>query len=154
MTLAVLDTAVEDIITALDDTGMLDTTIVLFASDNGGCYNSGGKNGPLRGTKATLFEGGTKVDSFIYSPLLSSSLAGTTYSGMFHVSDWFPTILDFAGISYTAADGYSLDGVSHFEAFGVDESPRSYLLYNSYHNINGVSYSRFVNQSFAIRNSQ
>jgi arylsulfatase B len=53
----------------------------------------GGKNSDLRGTKATLFEGGTKVDAFIYSPLLPSDVVGTVYSNLFHVTDWFPTLL-------------------------------------------------------------
>ena len=55
----------------------------------------GGKNGPLRGTKATLFEGGTKVDAFVYSPLFTSAQQGSEYSNLMHVSDWFPTILDW-----------------------------------------------------------
>ena len=51
-----------------------------------GCYSAGGKNGPLRGTKGTLLEGGTKVDAFVYSPtLLDRSVQGTTYSRLMHV---------------------------------------------------------------------
>ena len=76
----------------------------LCSSDNGGCYLGGGKNGPLRGTKATLLEGGTKVDAFVYSPILDGlGVTGRAVSDLFHVSDWFPTILDMAGISYSAS---------------------------------------------------
>lgn len=42
---------------ALDRAKLLDDAIVLYASDNGGCYRSGGLNGPYRGTKHSLFEG-------------------------------------------------------------------------------------------------
>lgn len=64
----------------------------------------GGKNGPLRGTKSALFEGGTKVDSFIYSPLLDEQITGQQYPNLFHVTDWFPTIVDLAGaMSFLAA---------------------------------------------------
>jgi arylsulfatase A-like enzyme len=101
-----MDDAIAEIITALKDTDMMDNTSVIFASDNGGCYMNGGKNGPFKGGKAALFEGGVKVDAFIYAPeLLESSASGTVYSNLFHVSDWFPTILDMAGISYTAPSG-------------------------------------------------
>ena len=51
----------------------------------------GGKNGPLRGTKATLFEGGTKVDAFVYSPLLDKSVQGSSFGNLMHVSDWCVT---------------------------------------------------------------
>jgi hypothetical protein len=56
--------------------------------------------------------GGVKVDSFIYSPLLSSSVQGTDYTGIMHVTDWFPTMLELADISYIPTHGYYLDGVS------------------------------------------
>ena len=36
-------------ISALDEKGQLDNSVIIFASDNGGCYGAGGKNGPLRG---------------------------------------------------------------------------------------------------------
>jgi arylsulfatase A-like enzyme len=55
--LSLLDDASSDIYDALEDKGVLNNTYIIFASDNGGCYLSGGKNGPLRGTKGSLFEG-------------------------------------------------------------------------------------------------
>jgi len=58
MSLVLLDEAVESVHDALVEREMLDNSFIIFASDNGGCYGSGGKNGPLRGTKGTLFEGG------------------------------------------------------------------------------------------------
>jgi arylsulfatase A-like enzyme len=46
--------------------------------------------------------GGTHVESFVYSKLLHSDLQGTEYDGIFHVTDWFPTLLDMAGVNYDA----------------------------------------------------
>ena len=57
MALILLDNAVNSIVTALTAVGQLDNTYIIFASDNGGCAGVGGQNGPLRGTKGTLFEG-------------------------------------------------------------------------------------------------
>ena len=87
MALASMDSAVTDVVTALGESGMLPRTYIIFASDNGGCYLGGGKNAPLRGTKATILEGGTRVDAFIYSPLLSSSVwQGKDYPHLMHVT--------------------------------------------------------------------
>jgi arylsulfatase A-like enzyme len=168
----------DSVVSALDTAGMLDNTLVVFASDNGGCFYGGGKNGPLRGTKATLFEGGTKVDAFIYGPTYLSSLgiqAGKVYNNLFHVTDWFPTLLDFAGVTHVPAEGYALDGVSHFSAltsidsdiYSADtdtdtdadadvesestaEPPRKFMVYNSYHNVAEHSLDTYTNKTFAV----
>ena len=116
---------------------MLDNTYIIFASDNGGCPASGGKNTPLRGSKGTLFEGGVKVDAFIHSRALESKMIGTVYGNLFHVSDWFPTILDMTkSAEFTPAGGYELDGVSHWDNLRgmVYTAPRQYVLYNYYYN--------------------
>jgi arylsulfatase A-like enzyme len=156
MSLSVFDAAMEDIYNALGDKGILDNSYIIFASDNGGCFLSGGKNGPLRGTKGALFDGGLKVDSFIYSPLISKSSQGMRYSKLMHVSDWFPTILDLASISYEPEESKILDGVSHVSAWldGSEETPRDYVLYNYYYGIGSMGLDKWTNGSFAIRNEK
>ena len=57
LTLVKLDTAVFQLYQALHAKGQAENTYFIIASDNGGCYGSGGKNGPLRGSKGSLFEG-------------------------------------------------------------------------------------------------
>ncbi|KAJ1423510.1 alkaline-phosphatase-like protein [Ochromonadaceae sp. CCMP2298] len=57
MALVLLDTAVAKIVHALEEAGQLHNTFIVFSSDNGGCAGAGGQNGPLRGTKGSLFEG-------------------------------------------------------------------------------------------------
>lgn len=47
--------------------GMMDNTLVVFASDNGGCPSGGGNNYPFRGYKHTLFEGGVRTPALVYS---------------------------------------------------------------------------------------
>ena len=159
MSLYLMDKAVNRIKTALETKGMSNNTYIVFSSDNGGCHAGGGKNGPLRGTKGSLFEGGVKVDSFIYAPaLLPASTAGLQYNGLFHISDWFPTLVQLTGISFTPASGYELDGVSHVDAWAGDQSsesfPRSALLYNYYTNVDFYTFNMWVNGSFAVRDAQ
>ena len=73
-----MDDSIKSIYKAMKSAGALDNSYIIFASDNGGCPTAGGRNYPLRGTKGSLFEGGTKVDSFIYSPLLNDEMQGMT----------------------------------------------------------------------------
>lgn len=51
----------------LDAIGMLENTLVVFASDNGACPANGGNNYPFRGVKHTQFEGGVRVPAFVHS---------------------------------------------------------------------------------------
>jgi arylsulfatase A-like enzyme len=150
--LYLLDQGVEKIYNALDDKGILDTTYIIFMSDNGGCWYGGGKNSPLRGSKGALFEGGTKVDSFIYSPNLANS--GTVYDGLMHISDWFPTILALANINYEPDDEHSLDGVNHFDGWQGSKNPRSSMLYNMYVDLSDYNFNIWTNGSFAVRDSR
>lgn len=152
MSLYLMDDAVGQIKDAVEEAGQLDNTYFIFTSDNGGCFNSGGRNGPLRGNKGTLFEGGTKVDALVYSKLLpisssASTGSGATYSGLFHVSDWMPTLLDMAGVSFSPASSNAFDGVSHWSNLnGLDGSskddevvsPRSVMLYNYFDDVENV----------------
>lgn len=103
-----------------------------------------------------LPSGGVRVDSFLYSPLIPSSLQGTSYDGIMHVSDWFPTVLDLAGVHYKAKEGYELDGVNQKDGWvkGSDYNRREYLLYNIYYNVHGEKFSVDSNAPLAIRNSQ
>jgi len=156
MTLSLLDEAVGDIVDKLEERDMMDNTYIIFASDNGGCYMGGGMSGPLRGTKGTLLEGGTKVDAFIYSPtLLPDAAIGATFAPLMHVSDWFPTILDMVNInSFEPETNYELDGYSQYDTFSDPQSSgnREYVLYNAYSNVTDLLGEK--DKVFAIRNSQ
>jgi len=70
---------------------MLDDTIIIFSSDNGGWSDeygyAGGSNLPLRGSKVDLFEGGTRVPGFVWN----SGRKGIT-EDFLHITDWLPTI--------------------------------------------------------------
>lgn len=96
--LAAMDEAVGQIIAALDDKGLRRNTLVIFSSDNGG-PNPGRvtDNGPLRASKATLYEGGVRVAACVNWP--GRITAGTVISEPLHIVDWYPTLLKLAGAS-------------------------------------------------------
>jgi len=54
----ILDEAIGNITQKLKDLDMLDDTLIVFTSDNGGAVYTSGRNYPLRGGKMTAFEGG------------------------------------------------------------------------------------------------
>eukprot|EP01033_Poteriospumella_lacustris_P013076 gene13076-9365_t len=161
--LYMLDRTVRAIYTSLADVGQLDNTLIILASDNGGCYNAGGRNGDLRGCKGTLFEGGFKVDALMYGPsILPSYTQGVNYTNLFHVSDWLPTLVGLLGIDYTPSEDFAWDGIDHssyiqewnqngvYSAYGAD-GPRQSLIYNIYYNIDSKEEYNETTAPFALR---
>ncbi|MCX6996439.1 MAG: arylsulfatase [Kiritimatiellaeota bacterium] len=75
-----LDDAVGQVLQALDRLRLADNTLIVFSSDNGGtqwqgydygaaaAFNGHQVNGALRGTKATVYEGGTRVPLIVRWP--------------------------------------------------------------------------------------
>lgn len=56
-----VDDGVGHILKVLEDHNLDKNTLVVFLSDNGGAHNNASNNGPLRGFKSDLFEGGIRV---------------------------------------------------------------------------------------------
>nr|KAG5686122.1 hypothetical protein BaRGS_033791 [Batillaria attramentaria] len=95
--LAAVDEGLKNILDELNTAGFLDNTLIVFTSDNGGGQTSGSSNFPLRGGKGTIWEGGIRVPSFIYSAsrdILPN--ANMDWSGLFHQVDWYGTLWGFA----------------------------------------------------------
>lgn len=89
-----LDWSTGEILAVLKDLGILERTIVIFMSDNGGSY--GASNGPLKGKKATTWEGGTRVPFMIRFP--EQVPGGTVIETPCWSPDLFPTLLSMCGI--------------------------------------------------------
>ena len=87
-----VDDAVGNIVQALHKKEMWDNTLLITFSDNGGQTVQGASNYPLRGTKSTPFEGGTRVPAFISGGYLPLDVRGSTFSGLIHVTDVLPTL--------------------------------------------------------------
>lgn len=83
--------------------GIDSNTIVFFTSDNGPSQESGlnaeffDSNGPLRGIKRDVFEGGIRVPLIVRWPGKVKAGALNGYTGYF--PDVMPTLADLAGIS-------------------------------------------------------
>lgn len=84
-----LDRSIAAITTALEEEGLLDNTLLLFFSDNGGALRHGASNGRLRGEKGHTFEGGIRVPALAYWP---GTLDRSTFDEQITVMDLLPTL--------------------------------------------------------------
>ncbi|MCB1275108.1 sulfatase [Prosthecobacter sp.] len=100
-----MDTVIGRFLTALDEAGLRDNTLVLFKSDNGG-YN--GDNRPLRGFKGMLYEGGIRVPWIVRWP--GKVKPGTMNETPVISTDCYPTLLEVASLPPT--ENHTLDGKS------------------------------------------
>ncbi len=101
-----LDENVGRLLAVLDETGLARDTLVVFASDNGGARDvHGGKNGPFRGGKNQLLEGGIRVPLIVRWP--GRVAAGAVSDALAASFDLLPTIADLAGVDLT---GVPIDG--------------------------------------------
>jgi len=99
-----MDDAIGELLQGLDEFKVADNTIVIFFSDNGG--GGGSDNTPLRGGKAQMFEGGTRVPCIIRYPKVIP--AGTASHALLSSLEIVPTLLKAAGIQ--APPDLVLDG--------------------------------------------
>jgi arylsulfatase A-like enzyme len=94
--LAAMDEAIGQVVSALEEQKILDNTLIIFSSDNGGpSPGTVTENGPLRAGKGTIYEGGVRVCAF--ATWLGKIPAGKTIDQPIHIVDWYPTLLKLAG---------------------------------------------------------
>ncbi len=117
-----MDDAVGKLLDEIDRLGIADRTIIVFISDNGGnMYNyinettKDGKkytttptsNAPLRGGKATMFEGGIRVPCVVVMPKVTTPEKRS--DALIQTTDFYPTLLNQLGIALP--QNHVLDGV-------------------------------------------
>lgn len=105
--LSYLDSEVGKVLSTLKAQGLADNTLVVYISDNGGSTSIYADNGPLRGSKYTLYEGGIRVPMIMNWPKRypQAKVLNNVVSAM----DLYPTILQTAGIKVPAhIDGQDL----------------------------------------------
>lgn len=120
-----MDAAIGKMLDALDRKGILDETIIIFLSDNGG--GGGADNSPLRGRKAQTWEGGIRVPCLIRWP------DGGVPSG--RVCDEFLTSLEiFPSLAAVTGakppEGLIVDGFDWWPVItGQSRSPRNKMFW-------------------------
>lgn len=108
-----LDNAVGVLLDAVDQTGIADRTVIVFISDNGGnMYDevegeTPTSNFPLRGGKATIYEGGIRVPCIVVWPGVTEP--GSRSDGIIQTSDFYPTLLNGLGVALPG--NHAIDGI-------------------------------------------
>ena len=109
-----MDDSVGKMLDALDRLGIAERTAVVFFSDNGGnMYNTVDgatptSNAPLRGGKATVYEGGVRVPCIVNWPRVTKP--GSRSDAVIQSTDFYPTFLELLGLK--AQPGQVFDGIS------------------------------------------
>jgi arylsulfatase A-like enzyme len=109
--------------------GLEDNTIIVFTSDNGPHTEGGAdpnyfdSNGPLKGTKRDLYEGGIRVPMIVRWPAEIEANSKSNHISAFW--DVFPTFADIAGIEVSE----DLDGISFLPTLTKegDQKEHNYL---------------------------
>ncbi len=126
-----MDRDVGRLLALLDELGVAEDTLVIFTSDNGGTYDIGGahtdffrSNGPFRGYKGSVYEGGIRVPFLARMP--GTVPAGVVVEAPGAFWDLRPTVDDALGVA--VPDG--LDGRSLWPALtGREAADPERLLY-------------------------
>lgn len=113
-----IDSAVGDVVAALESKGIRENTLILFISDNGGeIYRS---NDPYRDHKETIYEGGVRVVSFANWP--GRLDVGKIIEEPLHIVDIYPTLLNLAGVEHEGEK--PLDGINIWPVLAGDTKLR------------------------------
>jgi arylsulfatase B len=124
---AAVDDSVGAIQRALERAGLLESTLVIFASDNGcATYTGACSNGPLLGGKLMPFEGGNRVPFIASWP--GTIEPGRVIEEPISTLDLVPTALELAGAAPPA--DRELDGASLLPLLrGTGPAPRREAFY-------------------------
>lgn len=130
-----MDHSLGQLLDYLDKNGLTENTIVMFMSDNGGYSHpprEGGhntQNYPLKGGKGSMYEGGIREPMMVRWNGVTRP--GSVYSQYMIMEDFYPTILEMAGIkkykTLQQIDGESI--VKYLRNSGLRNNRRS-LVWN------------------------
>jgi len=132
------DRFVGEVLDKLEKLGLTENTLIIFTSDNG-AHREGGadpeffdSNGPFRGYKRDLYEGGVHVPMIVKWP--GKIAAGSTSDHVSAFWDWLPTFADILGEKEPAG----IDGVSLLPSLlGQKNQPKHAYLYWEFHELGG-----------------
>lgn len=128
------DAAIGRVLRALDESGAADNTLVLFTSDNGCASYIGVEelearghfpSGPLRGYKASVYEGGHRIPFVVRWPGVVP--AGSVCERLVHQADVMATLAEILGATLPANAGE--DSVSFLPLLkGIDQPIRTHAV--------------------------
>ena len=117
-----MDKSLGDLMDWVETNNLIDNTVIIFMSDNGGHHSVGDitknsisytHNYPLRGAKGSAYEGGVREPMIVKWPGVTT--ANTSTEEPVIIEDFFPSILEMAGIkNYETTQ--TLDGISFVPA--------------------------------------
>jgi arylsulfatase len=124
-----LDDSVGRLVTALEESGQLENTLIFVTSDNGPMMEPWPDSGytPFRGGIACTWEGGVRVPGVVYWKDMITT--GQVSDGLFDLGDLFLTSLALAGVQYRPPEEQYLDSVDQTSFLLADEglSNRKYV---------------------------
>lgn len=104
-----MDDSVGALVALLKELKIDDNTIVFFSGDNGASHDAFDSNGPFRGMKRSMYEGGLRQASIVRWP--GHVPAGRVSDAMWAFWDFLPTCAELAGAQPPAdlkLDGFSI----------------------------------------------
>lgn len=120
-----LDSNIGELYSLLQQLNVLDETIVVIVSDNGGTNNALDNNAPYFGQKNSVREGGLRTPLIIRWP--DPAVNGQVFQDTINIYDLYPTLLAAAGIP---APG-GLDGVDYYPSIATGQpAPQRELYWN------------------------
>lgn len=146
-----MDTDIGKLMKLLRTEGLDEETLVFFTSDNGGTFQVGDKpglfasNGPLRGKKTLLYEGGIRVPMAARWP--GRIKPGTTSEQVWAMWDFLPTAAELAG----ARPPESIDGISMVNALLGQPQKSHEFLYWEFHEGKGLAQAVRMGDWKAVR---
>lgn len=136
--ITLLDDQVGEIVALTEKLGIADNTLIIFTSDNGAHQEGGAdpqffdSNGPYRGHKRDLFDGGVHVPMMAYWP--GTVAAGSESDHLSAFWDMVPTFNELAGVPVPE----NTDGISMVSTLlGRGEQPEHKYLYWEFHERGG-----------------
>jgi arylsulfatase A-like enzyme len=129
--LADLDTGIGQLLDAVKAAGIGDHTYIIYTSDNGSIPTNdpGNINGPIRGWKASVWEGGIRVPFMVVGPgVKPGTVSRTPIVGY----DILPTICDLAGPNTwpKAVEGGSMKSLLLSDGKATVKRPNNYLVFH------------------------
>jgi arylsulfatase A-like enzyme len=126
-----MDESIGKILQALEDAKMRENTLIVWTNDNGGpAPGRVTSNGPLRGGKGTLYEGGVRVACCVV--WAGHIKPGTVNNEPLHMVDWYPTLLGLAGAGVSTEQKLPPDGKDAWATISQGKpSPHTEIIHNS-----------------------